>query len=111
MMNAERVLEAVKASGAKKVALIDDAFDAPAFVEAHASSLVDFMQADNSAEVLMAAGIGEQLASSALKALLATQYDSHEISQCFGLLYQSYSKGRHDRFDPGGVFKVLMGDN
>ena len=68
MMNAERVLAAVKASGARKIALIDDAFDAPVFKEAHAVALLEFLEDETSSAALTEAAVTDDLRAAAIAA-------------------------------------------
>lgn len=110
MMNAERVLAAVKASGARKIALIDDAFDAPVFKEANAVALLEFLEDDGSSAALAEADVADALRAAAIAALTESRYGADEIAECFSLLYGKFRSCRHARFDPGDVFSRAKGD-
>lgn len=110
MMNAERVLAAVKASGARKIALIDDAFDAPVFKEAHAVALLEFLEDETSSAALTEAAVTDDLRAAAIAALTESRYGADEIADCFSLLYGKFKSGRNARFDPGEVFSRAKGD-
>jgi hypothetical protein len=110
MMNAERVLAAVKASGARKIALIDDAFDAPVFKEANAVALLEFLEDDGSSAALAEADVADALRAAAIAALIESRYGADEIAECFSLLYSKFRSCRHTRFDPGDVFSSAKGN-
>src|SRR5438045_9329599 len=101
MMNAERILEAVKVSGANKIALIDDAFDPPEFREAHAVLLLGFLEKEGSAPALAAAGLEADIVARAVDALQKTHYAADEIVECVDRLYAKFSQTTEARYDPG----------
>lgn len=103
--------QAMRESGVKKIAVIDDAFDSPVIGETHGAPLLDFLEEPANAETISAAGIEVGLSLKAQEALAASQYDDLDLQIVVRLLYAQYMEALDTRFDPSGIFNTVKGAN
>ena len=108
MIYQARFIEAMKTSGVKRVAVIDDAFDPPTIGEEHAGLLLDFFEDD---PARTAAGITEETKQQVIEALNRSAYDDDALLNTVGVLYKNFVTTFEPRFDPREVFKVAKGGN
>lgn len=109
-MQHQRVVDAIKKSGVKQIAIVDDAFDPPTFQEPDFGVLLDFLQ--NAPETLPAeANIEAKIWAEATEALINSEYDAESIETCVGALYAAYVGTSSNKFDPGSRFEAIKSDN
>ncbi|WP_223567739.1 hypothetical protein [Agrobacterium tumefaciens] len=111
MIAESQFFKAMKESGVKKIAVIDDAFDVPVIGDTHSASLLEFLEEATNAETVLAAGIDVELSSKAIVALGAGQYDDLDLENVVRLLYRQYMEALDKRFDPSGIFNIVKGAN
>ncbi len=104
-----RIIKAMKASGVKRVVLLDDAFDPPGFEEKFAPDLLDYLDKEASKPALDASGLREEQVNAMKDALNKTEYGAAIIKEGIARLYENYRKARDASGDPGGMFKQLRG--
>lgn len=107
----KRVREAIEASGVSSIAMIDDAFDPPDIQQQHEAELLEFLQAERAANVRKACGIDETDWSAAEEALLRGEGDAEEVTEIIKSLYAKFLERFDPKYDPGGVFSRIKGDN
>ncbi|WP_313552498.1 hypothetical protein [Pseudomonas sp.] len=111
MIAQQALVSAIKGSGVSKVAIIDDAFDAPIIKEDQWGAILDFLSEGNGRQACASAGITEELIDEAIQAISETDYEAEPLRKCIFSLYQRYIDSLAREFDPGGVFKEVKGDN
>lgn len=104
---AERVVEAIKASGIKSIAIIDDAFDAPVINDY--GPVLTFLE--EKAKNQKSSGISDDVWMRATTAVRSSEYDDDSVNEFVGKLYEKYVETIDSTFDPGGVFKSSKGPN
>lgn len=103
--------QAMKESGVKKIAVIDDAFDSPVIGATHGAPLLDFLEEPANGETISAAGIEAAQSLKAQQALAAGQYDDLDLQSVVRRLYAQYMEALDKRFDPSGIFNTVKGAN
>jgi len=109
MSEAKRVLEAIKASGVTRVAVVDDAFDPPDIPQNQLGELLDYLMADNADQVRKEAAIEEEAWQAAIEGLNAGSDDA--AFELLRKLYAAYLQTFDSKFDPMGQFATLKGPN
>lgn len=104
---AERVVEAIKASGVRSIAIIDDAFDAPVINDY--GPVLTFLEEKTKNQ--KSSGISDEVWMRATAAVRSNEYDDDAVDEFVGILYQKYVESIDSTFDPGGVFKSAKGPN
>jgi hypothetical protein len=107
MSDAQRILEAMKGSGIKRVAFVDDAFDPPEIPKDQEGPLLDFLQAQNATDIRESAGI-EATDWHAAIADLGNGTDE-SLRLVLRKLYEAYLRNFEGKFDPMGQFVVHKG--
>ena len=111
MIQQRRVLEAFHASPITCVALIDDAFDAPAVPGDQAGALLELLQGLAPGSLLPGVELSKPEIDTALASLQASEYDSDEVLVAIRRLFDAFIRSGQDRFDPGGVFAATKANN
>lgn len=109
-MQHQRVVDAIKKSGVKHIAIVDDAFDPPTLQEPDFGILLDFLQ--NAPDTLPdEAGVTNEIWTAAIDALLSGEYDDIAVEECVAALYSAFIGSSDSKFDPGSRFKDIKADN
>ncbi len=106
-----RIHEAIKHSGVKHIAIVDDVFDAP---ELHADDfgpVLDLLEGDDSGQIRDAANIKEATWQGALDSIQNGEYDAVDVVDCIKGLYEAYLENFDPKFDPGAKFSTIKADN
>lgn len=109
MSEAKRVLEAIKASGVTRVAVVDDAFDPPNIPQEQLGELLDYLMADNAEQVRLEAAIDAEAWQAAIEGLNSGSDDA--AFELLRKLYAAYLQTFDSKFDPMGQFATLKGPN
>jgi hypothetical protein len=107
----KRVRDAIESSGVSSIAMIDDAFDPPDIQQQHEAELLDFLQAEKSVNVRKACRIADADWSAAEEALMNGEWDADAVSEVVKSLYSKFLERFDSKYDPGGVFARIKGDN
>lgn len=108
-MEEKRILDAIKASGVTRIAFVDDVFDAPEIPEVDWGELLQFLNAENAAEVRTAAGIDAKDWQAAINGLQDSE--SEPVSDLIQKLYTAYVRDFDVKLDPLGRFAEIKGAN
>jgi len=109
MMEAKRILEAIKASSVERIAFVDDAFDAPEIPESDWGELLAYLMAPEAEQIRVEAGIDE---ADWLGGIGGLQTSSREpVDELVDQLYEAFLRTFDARFDPMGKFVVIKGPN
>ncbi|HYV03636.1 MAG TPA: hypothetical protein VFB82_03565 [Blastocatellia bacterium] len=111
MVDDAQLLEAIRDSGITRIAIIDDAFDAPSVDRENAGRVLDFFEAEAFAALRNELGLTEETHQRALQALRESVYDAEGLDECIRALYNRFIKTPTDRFDPAGFFTQTRGPN
>lgn len=111
MSQEARILEAIKQSGVSRIAVIDDAFDAPEITKDNVGELLEYLEGADFATVSDDIGISEDVRRLAIKALNETDYAASSLVTCVEALYKRFVTAHDSRFDPAGIFLASKGDN
>ncbi|MHB9840945.1 hypothetical protein Q8F57_039695 [Paraburkholderia terrae] len=106
-----RIKEAIKYSGVKHIAIIDDVFDAPQLGPDDFGPVLDFLQNDDSDQIRIAAKIEESTWQGALESIGSGEYDADDVVDCIKALYDAYVEQFDPKFDPGAKFSTIKADN
>src|SRR5687767_9080798 len=106
MIHETSLLEAIQQSGVTRIAIIDDAFDAPEINEGNAGDLLDYLESGSFAELLSELSIGQESQNLAIQALNETNFDSEDLRDCIVALYDRFIATAEERFDPGRIFSI-----
>jgi hypothetical protein len=104
MIHQKRFIDAVKASGVKNVALIDDAFDPPSVDDDNSGALLEYLEDGANAGFLDALGITPQERQQAIAAINISNFDEPSLLDTVRRLYLSYVDELNAAADPGGIF-------
>lgn len=104
MSDAQRILEAMKGSGIKRVAFVDDAFDPPGIPKEQQGQLLDFLQSDDAAIIRVEAGIEEDEWQGAIDDLSGSTDEA--LRAVWRKLYMAYLIDFDAKFDPTREFVV-----
>lgn len=98
---AQRVVDAIKASGVTSIAVIDDAFDVPDIGDY--GPMLTFLESDESRKLISVDnGIWQQ----AVQAVRASEYDHDAVDEVVGLMYERYIEAGDSKVNPGGIFET-----
>ncbi|HEK2501912.1 TPA: hypothetical protein SMS99_004323 [Pseudomonas aeruginosa] len=111
MIAQQTLVGAIKGSGVSRVAIIDDAFDAPMIKDEKWGEVLDFFSQQDGRQACSKAGVSENLIDEAVQAISESDYDAESLRQCIFSLYRKYISDLSREFDPGGVFREVKGDN
>ncbi|QIO61582.1 hypothetical protein [Rhizobium leguminosarum] len=111
MIHQQRFVDAVKDSGVKSVAIIDDAFDPPSISDNNAGPLLDFLEDAKNAGLLGSIGITAAQIESAKVAISETDFEADAVQELISQMYAKYSEELDARLDPGGVFSSDKASN
>lgn len=106
-MEANRILDAIKSSSIKRIAFVDDAFDAPRIDEADWGQLFQFLTAPGAEALRAEAGIDEDIWQAGINGLQASLPDP--VEELVRQLYKAYLRDFDSKFDPMGLFDTLKG--
>lgn len=109
MMEAARVLEAIKASSVQRIAFVDDAFDPPDFPEGDWGELRQYLSAPEASQVRTEAGIDEDDWLAGIEGINGTVREP--VDELLHQLYAAYVQTFDAKFDPLGRFAQLKGPN
>jgi hypothetical protein len=109
MMEAKRILDAIKASSVTRIAFVDDAFDAPEIPEADWGELLQYLTAPGAQTVRIDAGIREDVWHEGIEGLQSSVREP--LDELLRQLYSAYVRSFDAKFDPMGRFKALKGSN
>jgi len=109
MSEQARLLNALKASGIQRVAVVDDAFDVPEIAPDAWGQVREHL-----ATPALAAAVKEDihlgpLLAPAIAAIEEGEYESDDLTQFVERLYDRYARTREPMFDPGKVFSEKRG--
>jgi hypothetical protein len=103
--------DAIKASGIKNIALLDDAFDVPKFNEGDYSALYDFLEKDESAKILSEVGVSEDAIALAMEHIQSQSWTGDELLVLLQKLHRKYLVTRDPKFDPTTIFNTKQSNN
>lgn len=109
MIEESRIVEAIDQSGVRKIVLLDDAFDAPAFDKKYAGKMMDYIGSENFKKAGDVIGLQPADIDKIKSAMEQTDYDSEAIARLIEQLYKRYREKRQSEFDPGGMFAEIKG--
>lgn len=109
MMEAKRILEAIKASSVERIAFVDDAFDAPGIPESDWGQLLQYLTAPDSEQIRVEAGIDEADWQSGIGGLQSSAREP--VDELVDQLYEAFLRTFDARFDPMGKFVAIKGAN
>jgi hypothetical protein len=107
----KRMTEAIKLSGVKHVAIVDDVFDPPRLDATHFAAVLTLMESPQSDAARDGAGIKPADWADAKAKIGAGQYEEEVVAECVDALYAAHMVAFDPIFDPGGVFGILKADN
>jgi len=111
MSEQARLLRALKDSGIKRIAVVDDAFDVPDVGQDEWGEVRQHL----STPALQAAVDGyeelRQLLPMAVAAIEETEYESDALRRFLKGLFDRFAETRNAAFDPGGVFSSKRNDS
>lgn len=111
MLTDKRFEEAIKASGIKNVALLDDAFDVPKFNVNDYSALYDFLETKGAVEILSEVGVAEEAIASAMEDIQSESWTGVSLLTLLKKLHRKYLVTRDPKFDPTNIFKTKQSNN
>jgi hypothetical protein len=111
MIHETSLLEAIRQSGVTRIAIIDDAFDAPDVDDDSAGKVIEYLEGKAFAALRNELGIAEEVHQRAQQALGESDYDSEDLRACIEVLYIKFIITSADDFDPGGIFAAARGAN
>lgn len=109
MMEAARVLEAIKASSVQRIAFVDDAFDTPDFPEQDWGELRQYLNSPDARQIRLEAGIAENDWWAGIDGIESTTREP--VDELLHQLYAAYIRTFDTKFDPLGRFAQLKGAN
>lgn len=104
MIHEGHLLDAIRHSGVSKIAIIDDAFDAPSIDDKNAGELLEYLEGPEFAAIRDEVEVSEASATEAITALAQSEYDSETLQGVVRALYDRFSTTLDARFDAGGIF-------
>jgi hypothetical protein len=111
MLTEKRFEDAIKASGVKNVALLDDAFDLPKLNESDFSSLYDFLESDDALEIFGEIGVTNEEVEAAKEDIQSQSWTGGELLTVVSKLHRKFLITRDPKFDPTSVFKTKQSNN
>ncbi|WP_287395908.1 hypothetical protein [Mesorhizobium sp.] len=111
MIHQQQFIDAVKESGVKSVAVIDDAFDPPAVGLVNAGQYLDFLENADSVSVLVGIGISNEQIDAARTAIAESDYEADGLLKVIAGMYAKYVEDLDERLDPGGMFSADKASN
>jgi len=109
MMEAARVLEAIKASSVTRIAFVDDAFDPPRIPETLWGELLQYLTEPDAQQIRDEAGIDASIWQEAVDGLQTNV--GEPVDELVDQLYAAYLRTFDTRFDPIGQFAEIKGHN
>ena len=110
MILESQLLTAIKESGISKIAVIDDAFDAPEIDDDSAGQLLDYFGRNGFGRIRDELSLTEDDVDEATAAINQSDYESEKLIEVVGALYAKFVSTLDDRYDPNGLFQ-LQTDN
>ena len=101
-----RIIEAFRSNNITRILLIDDAYDPPELNERILPDLAEFLDSDVGKTTCTEYGITEDILHTATSAANDGNYDSEDLYRVYDVLYKNFVEELHDKFDPGGIFKL-----
>ena len=109
MMEAKRILEAIKASSVERIAFVDDAFDAPEIPQSDWGELLQYLTSPAADQIRVDAGIDEADWQGGIGGLQSTVREP--VDELLQQLYAAFVRSFDSKFDPMGRFAALKGTN
>ena len=109
MIHARHIVEAIRNSGVRHIAVIDDVFDVPP-IPGDLGGFLDYLEGAVGTSALDGEGLGEAR-ERATEAILNSQSSSEDVQTCWEGLYRAFLRTFEDRFDPAGLFKAAKQAN
>jgi len=109
MMEAKRILEAIKASSVERIAFVDDAFDPPEIPESDWGELLQYLTAPAAEQIRVDAEIDEVDWRGGIEALQSSVREP--VDELLQKLYAAFVRSFDPKFDPMGRFATLKGSN
>jgi hypothetical protein len=111
MNQQKRVVDAIKHSGVKRIAIVDDAFDPPSLVDDDWPGVLGLLTAANASSIREDAGIPPALWQGAIDAINSGSYGDDELLECVDKIYAAYVATFDAKFDPAKKFETTKGTN
>lgn len=111
MLTDRRFQDAIKASGIKNIALLDDAFDVPKFNENDYSVLYDFLETDGASTILTEVEIAAETIAAAKEHIQSQTWSGDELLLLLQKLHRKFLLTRDARFDPTTIFRTKQSNN
>jgi hypothetical protein len=104
MIHEANVLKAISGSGISKIAIIDDAFDAPPIDRENAGDLLGFIEDDKHAAPRAALGIDPEILEAAKAAIEGSDFGADGLNDVVSQLYDRFVATSDEGFNPNGLF-------
>lgn len=111
MSEEARLLSALKESGIRRIAVVDDAFDPPEVPDGDWGQILTCLQQADVRQAIHARAELASLYTSALGAIQGTEYDSDDLLQFNRLLFDAYIDTGDAKFDPNRHFSRMRGSS
>lgn len=109
MMEATRILEAIRASSVERIAFVDDAFDVPEIPESDWGELLQYLTAPDAEKICVEAGIEKGVWQGGIEGLQSSVREP--LDELLQKLYAAFVRNFDSKFDPMGRFEELKGSN
>lgn len=110
-MTQQRVLEAIKGSGVKQIAIVDDVFDAPSLTDEDYGPLLDYLEQAGAPAIQAAIGVTSEQWTTARTAILESDYEDETLRDVVDALYLKFVETFDAKYDVGGRFTTAKGAN
>ncbi|MDP1610681.1 MAG: hypothetical protein Q8M11_06460 [Sulfuritalea sp.] len=110
-MTQQRVLEAIKGSGVKQIAIVDDAFDPPLLDDEDFGFLLDYLERDDSVSIRTEIGVTAPQWNTARTAIMESDYENETLDAVVRALYSKYIDTFDAKYDVGSKFTTAKGAN
>lgn len=110
-MQERRVLEALRGSDIKCVALLDDAFDPPKVPQEQMGALLDLLLGLPGGELIPGVQLTREEIDAAADALSTSEYGSEALLHAIAKLFAAFVSSGDSKFDPGEAFVTAKGNN
>src|SRR5208283_3149526 len=111
MIRERRILDALKESEIKCVALLDDAFDPPILLDEQMGALVELLSTLPEGRIAPDVEITRQQIDAVLADLNKSEYSSDEVLSTVAKLFFGFVMTGDKKFDPGGAFEAAKANN
>lgn len=98
------IVEEWQKCAAKKVLLIDDAYDLPPFESEYAGELLDLLEDGKRTRLVPDALLKAETAMQAIDDLGEGSYDTDAVNAAYAAVYRAWVQGRNDNIDLNGYF-------